>query len=76
VIVDVILPCWNKAPALPWVLEKMPQGFRPVVADNGSTDGSGEIAEWPGATVVAGPAVLGQAQGARGEAGRAQRETA
>jgi glycosyltransferase involved in cell wall biosynthesis len=52
VIVDVILPCLNEAPALPWIMEKMPVGFRPVVVDNGSTDGSGELARSLGATVV------------------------
>ena len=51
-IVDVILPCLNEAAALPWVIEKMPPGFRPIVVDNGSTDGSAEIARGLGATVV------------------------
>jgi hypothetical protein len=51
-IVDVILPCLNEAPALPWILSRMPAGFRPIVVDNGSTDGSGEIAVSLGATVV------------------------
>ena len=54
--VDVILPCLNEASALPWVLERMPDGFRPIVVDNGSTDGSGEVARSLGATVVAEPA--------------------
>jgi glycosyltransferase involved in cell wall biosynthesis len=52
VTVDVILPCLNEASALPWVLERMPNGFRPIVVDNGSTDGSGEVARSHGATVV------------------------
>jgi glycosyltransferase involved in cell wall biosynthesis len=52
VTVDVILPCLNEASALPWVLERMPNGFRPIVVDNGSTDGSGEVARSLGATVV------------------------
>jgi glycosyltransferase involved in cell wall biosynthesis len=43
-IVDVILPCLNEASALPWMLERMPAGFRPIVVDNGSTDGSAEVA--------------------------------
>jgi glycosyltransferase involved in cell wall biosynthesis len=51
-IVDVILPCLNEAPALPWVLMRMPDGFRPIVVDNCSTDGSGELARSLGATVV------------------------
>lgn len=37
---------------MPWILDKMPPGFRPVVVDNGSTDGSGEVARSLGATVV------------------------
>ena len=48
----MILPCLNEAPALPWILERMPAGFRPVVVDNRSTDGSGELARSLGATVV------------------------
>jgi glycosyltransferase involved in cell wall biosynthesis len=52
VTVDVILPCLNEASALPWVLERMPDGYRPIVVDNGSTDGSGEVARSLGATVV------------------------
>jgi glycosyltransferase involved in cell wall biosynthesis len=55
VAVDVILPCLNEAPALPWILERMPAGFRPVVVDNCSTDGSGEQARSLGATVVPEP---------------------
>jgi glycosyltransferase involved in cell wall biosynthesis len=49
---DVVLPCLNEAAALPWVLSRMPAGCRPIVADNGSTDGSGRIAADLGATVV------------------------
>ncbi len=37
---------------LPWVLSRMPAGFRAIVADNGSTDGSAEIAAAHGAKVV------------------------
>jgi glycosyltransferase involved in cell wall biosynthesis len=55
VTVDVILPCLNEAPALPWVLGRMPAGFRPVVVDNGSTDGSAALARSLGATVVREP---------------------
>jgi glycosyltransferase involved in cell wall biosynthesis len=50
--IDVILPCLNEADALPWVLSRMPSGYRPVVADNGSTDGSAVIAASYGARVV------------------------
>ena len=50
--IDVVLPCLNEAGALPWLLTRMPAGYRPIVADNGSTDGSAEIAAGHGATVV------------------------
>jgi len=50
--IDVVLPCLNEAAALPWVLSRMPNGFRPIVADNGSTDDSAAIAAAHGARVV------------------------
>ncbi|MFF8828474.1 glycosyltransferase family 2 protein [Streptomyces sp. NPDC015131] len=53
--VDVVLPCLNEAGALPWVLSRVPAGWRALVVDNGSTDGSAEIARSLGATVVAEP---------------------
>jgi glycosyltransferase involved in cell wall biosynthesis len=53
--IDVILPCLNEAGALPWVLSRMPAGYRPIVADNGSTDGSAIIAADHGACVVSVP---------------------
>ena len=53
--VDVILPVLDEREALPWVLERMPPGYRPIVADNGSTDGSGELAAEHGALVVVEP---------------------
>ena len=49
---DVVLPCLDEAPALPWLLARMPVGYRPIVADNGSTDGSPEVALALGASVV------------------------
>ena len=49
---DVVLPCLNEAAALPWILARIPPGFRPIIADNGSDDGSAEIAERLGAAVV------------------------
>jgi glycosyltransferase involved in cell wall biosynthesis len=49
---SVILPVLNEAEALPWVLERMPPGYLPIVVDNGSTDGSGDVARALGATVV------------------------
>jgi glycosyltransferase involved in cell wall biosynthesis len=49
---DVVLPCLDEAAALPWVLTRMPTGYRPIVADNDSTDGSAEVAAQHGARVV------------------------
>ncbi|WP_394814393.1 glycosyltransferase family 2 protein [Streptomyces chisholmiae] len=49
---DLVLPCLNEAEALPWVLGRVPEGWRAVVVDNGSTDGSARIAERLGARVV------------------------
>ncbi len=53
---DVILPVLDEAEALPWVLNRMPDGYRPLVVDNGSTDGSPKIARELGAEVVHEPA--------------------
>lgn len=50
--VDVILPVLNEAQSLPGVLSGFPAGFSPIVVDNGSSDGSGELARALGATVV------------------------
>jgi glycosyltransferase involved in cell wall biosynthesis len=52
---DVVLPVLDEAAALPWVLGRMPAGFRPIVVDNGSSDGSAGIARDLGATVVEEP---------------------
>ena len=54
-MVDVILPVLDEREALPWVLGRMPEGYRAIVADNGSQDGSGELAASLGATVVVEP---------------------
>ena len=50
--VDVVLPCLNEAKALPWLLARLPEGYRAIVVDNGSTDGSAQVAEAAGATVI------------------------
>ncbi|MEV5749877.1 glycosyltransferase family 2 protein [Actinoallomurus sp. NPDC052308] len=55
VVVDVILPCLDEAEALPWVLGRLPDGFRPIVVDNGSVDGSSSVARSLGAVVIAEP---------------------
>lgn len=54
-VVDVILPVLDEAGALPWVLARLPPGHRAIVVDNGSTDGSAEVAASMGATVVPEP---------------------
>ena len=54
-VIDVVLPVLDEREALPGVLGAMPRGYRPIVADNGSTDGSGELARELGATVVREP---------------------
>jgi glycosyltransferase involved in cell wall biosynthesis len=51
-VTDVVLPVLDEAEALPAVLAAMPPGFRPLVVDNGSTDGSGQLAASLGAEVV------------------------
>ncbi|MGH9154728.1 MAG: glycosyltransferase family 2 protein [Acidimicrobiales bacterium] len=48
----VVIPVLDEAAALPWVLDRMPLGYRAIVVDNGSTDGSAEVAERLGALVV------------------------
>ena len=52
---DVVLPVLDEVEALPWVLDRMPAGYHPIVADNGSGDGSPELARRLGARVVVEP---------------------
>jgi glycosyltransferase involved in cell wall biosynthesis len=49
---DVILPVLDEAAAIPGVFAAMPAGYRPIVVDNGSGDGSAQIAADLGATVI------------------------
>ncbi len=49
---DVVIPCRDEAAALPLVLGRVPDGFRPIVVDNGSTDGTADVARRLGAIVV------------------------
>jgi glycosyltransferase involved in cell wall biosynthesis len=49
---DIVIPCRDEAGALPSVLADVPAGFRAIVVDNGSTDGTAEVARRLGATVV------------------------
>lgn len=51
-MIDIVFPCLNEALALPNLLSRIPEGYRAVVADNGSTDGSGDVARRLGATVI------------------------
>jgi glycosyltransferase involved in cell wall biosynthesis len=54
-VVDVILPVLDEAEAIPIVLASFPEGFEPLVVDNGSSDGSSQIARRLGARVVSEP---------------------
>ncbi|HEX3812278.1 MAG TPA: glycosyltransferase family 2 protein [Mycobacteriales bacterium] len=51
-MIDIVFPCLNEALSMPDLLSRIPDGFRAVVADNGSTDGSPDIARDLGATVI------------------------
>ncbi|MCY0904406.1 glycosyltransferase family 2 protein [Arthrobacter sp. H14-L1] len=53
--VDVVFPCLDERGALPWVLSRLPPGYRAIVVDNGSTDGSAAVAAALGASVVREP---------------------
>ena len=50
--VTVVLPCLNEAESLPAVLAGIPPGYRALVVDNSSTDGTAEVARSHGAEVV------------------------
>ena len=52
IVIDVVLPALDEAEAVPGVLAGMPPGYRPIVVDNGSADGTGTVARTLGATVV------------------------
>jgi glycosyltransferase involved in cell wall biosynthesis len=52
VVIDVVLPALNEAGALPGLLARMPDGYRPIVVDNASSDGTGAVARANGALVV------------------------
>lgn len=50
--VGLILPCLDEAEGLRWLLPRVPRGVGVVVADNGSVDGSPDVARQWGADVV------------------------
>jgi glycosyltransferase involved in cell wall biosynthesis len=54
-LVTVVLPCLNEEESLPAVLAAIPVGYRTLVVDNNSTDGSAGVAAALGARVVAEP---------------------
>ncbi len=49
---DLVIPCRDEAAALPGVLAAVPPGMRVVVVDNGSRDGTADVARRLGARVV------------------------
>ena len=53
--VAVVVPALNEAESLPLVLADLPEVHRVVVVDNGSTDGTADVARRHGAEVVYAP---------------------
>ncbi len=43
--IDVVLPILNEAPAIPWVLSRVPPAARVIAVDNGSSDDSIAVLE-------------------------------
>ncbi|WP_346277305.1 glycosyltransferase [Pseudonocardia sp.] len=52
---EIILPCLDEAEALSAALSALPEGWPVLVVDNGSTDGTGDVARACGARVVVEP---------------------
>jgi glycosyltransferase involved in cell wall biosynthesis len=52
---DLVLPCHDEAGALPALLRAVPPGFSVIVVDNGSHDGTADVARAHGALVVSEP---------------------
>jgi glycosyltransferase involved in cell wall biosynthesis len=51
-VCDLVLPCKDEAAALVDLLPAIPPQFRVIVVDNGSVDGTADVARRLGATVV------------------------
>lgn len=51
-VCDLVLPCRDEAPALTALLPRVPDDFAVLVVDNGSVDGTAEVARRLGARVV------------------------
>jgi len=49
---DLVLPCRDEGPALEALLPRVPDAYRVIVVDNGSTDDTANVARRHGATVV------------------------
>jgi len=60
---DVVIVTYNSASRLPDVLAALPGTIQAIVVDNASTDGSADVAEAHGATVVRGSVNAGFAAG-------------
>ena len=52
---EIVLPCLDEADALPAVLAELPAGWPVLVVDNGSTDGTADVAAAHRARVVVEP---------------------
>lgn len=53
--VELILPCLDEEASLPALLARVPSDWRVIVADNGSSDRTGQVAAAAGARVVTEP---------------------
>ena len=49
---DLVLPCRDEGPALEALLPRVPDAYRVIVVDNGSSDDTAAVARRHGATVV------------------------
>lgn len=54
-MIDVVLPVLDEAAAIPQVIRSLPDGYRAIVVDNGSTDDSASVARGLGAIVIPEP---------------------